>query len=83
MISATCDRGHVSSAAANAVAVHSMTTSAGTVRVVLSQCDQCPDTALVQTFVTEFEAHAIGALVQGRRAIAELRLKHAIDGRRN
>lgn len=77
MISAVCDLGHVSSVSANAVAVHSITTEAGTVRSVLSQCDACP--GIVQTFVSEFEAYAVSALLRSRDEIARLRL----DARRN
>ncbi len=80
MIQATCRNGHVSSAPANAWAVVSVTTSAGTIRRVESQCDQCSQG--VSTYVDEWEAHAISALVQAREVIAELRRQH-MAARRN
>ena len=75
MISAYCTRCDAeSSAAANAWAVVQVTTSAGTFRRVESVCDVCGSG--VATYIDEWEAHAISALVRGRAAFKALRDEH-------
>ncbi len=69
-----------SSAPANAHAVVTITTSAGTVRRVESVCPDCGRG--VSTYLDEWEAHAISALLVSRRAIDELRRLHLL-ARRN
>lgn len=80
MIAAHCRNGHVSSAPANAHAVVSITTSAGTIRRIESVCDACG--VGVSTYVDEWEAHAVSALVRGRAAIEAL-LQERLEARRN
>ncbi len=83
MIAATCTSpicGAESSASANAWCVVTVTTSAGTLRRVESVCPDCQRG--VSTYVDEWEAHAVSALVQAREVIAELRRQH-MAARRN
>ena len=80
MIPAECRQGHVSSASANAHAVVTVTTQAGTVHRVEAQCDQCsePTSALV----SDWEAQAVRWVLSARTEIARVRERH-LNARRN
>ena len=71
MIEAICRNDHVSSASANAHAVVTVTTQAGTVHRVEAQCDQCPEPT--SALVSDWEAQAVRWVLSARHEIKAAR----------
>ena len=80
MIPAYCRNEHLSSASANAHAVVTVTTQAGTVHRVEAQCDQCPEPT--SALVSDWEAQAVRWVLAARHEIARARERH-LKARRN
>ena len=80
MIPTYCRNDHLSSASANAHAVVTVTTEAGSLHRVEGQCDQCPEPT--SALVSSWEAQAVRWVLSARHELARLR-DEQLRARRN